>query len=57
MWIPVRKHVTLAAKLGIALSSLNAVVKKQERHRKAYKQNVAGSLLQGRALNSHCFKA
>jgi regulator of sigma D len=27
MWIPVRKHVTLAAKLGVALSSLNTVVK------------------------------
>jgi hypothetical protein len=30
MWIPVRKHVTLAAKLGIALSSLNAVVKNKK---------------------------
>jgi hypothetical protein len=26
-WIPVRKHVTLAARLGIAPSTLNAVVK------------------------------
>jgi hypothetical protein len=30
MWIPERKHVTLAAKLGVALSSLNAVVKNKK---------------------------
>lgn len=30
MWIPVRKYVKLPAKLGIALSSLNAVVKNKK---------------------------
>jgi hypothetical protein len=30
MWIPVRKHVTLAAKLGVAMSSLNTVVKNKK---------------------------
>jgi len=30
MWIPVKKHVTVAAKLGIALSSLNTVVKNKK---------------------------
>jgi len=30
LWIPVRKYVILAAKLGIALSSLSAVVKNKK---------------------------
>jgi hypothetical protein len=30
MWFPVRKHVTLAAKLGISLSSQNVVKNKKD---------------------------